>query len=137
MAIASHPQLSANEATNGHQPADVLVVFGITGDLAKVMTFRSLYRLEQRGPAGLPDRRRGGRRLDASTTCASARATSIEAGGEPVDEDGLRALRRAALLRRRATSPTPATFERVAAAIGDAQHAGLLPGDPAVPVRRR
>jgi glucose-6-phosphate 1-dehydrogenase len=30
-------------------PADVLVIFGITGDLAKVMTFRSLYRLEQRG----------------------------------------------------------------------------------------
>jgi glucose-6-phosphate 1-dehydrogenase len=33
----------------GQQPADVLVVFGITGDLAKVMTFRSLYRLERRG----------------------------------------------------------------------------------------
>jgi glucose-6-phosphate 1-dehydrogenase len=33
----------------GAQPADVFVVFGITGDLAKVMTFRSLYRLEQRG----------------------------------------------------------------------------------------
>src|SRR5437764_4756262 len=31
------------------QAADVLVVFGITGDLAKVMTFRSLYRLEKRG----------------------------------------------------------------------------------------
>jgi glucose-6-phosphate 1-dehydrogenase len=31
------------------QAADVLVVFGITGDLAKVMTFRSLYRLERRG----------------------------------------------------------------------------------------
>jgi len=30
------------------RPADVLVVFGITGDLAKVMTFHSLYRLEQR-----------------------------------------------------------------------------------------
>ena len=28
--------------------ADVLVVFGITGDLAKVMTFHSLYRLEER-----------------------------------------------------------------------------------------
>ncbi len=28
---------------------DVLVVFGITGDLARVMTFRSLYRLERRG----------------------------------------------------------------------------------------
>lgn len=30
-------------------PADVFIVFGITGDLAKVMTFRSLYRLEKRG----------------------------------------------------------------------------------------
>ncbi|WP_326836193.1 glucose-6-phosphate dehydrogenase [Amycolatopsis rhabdoformis] len=37
-------------ATAGEPPrADVLVVFGITGDLAKVMTFRSLYRLEARG----------------------------------------------------------------------------------------
>src|ERR687897_2387892 len=35
--------------TSEHQPADVLVVFGISGDLAKVMTFRSLYRLERRG----------------------------------------------------------------------------------------
>jgi glucose-6-phosphate 1-dehydrogenase len=35
--------------SQGTQPADVFVVFGITGDLAKVMTFRSLYRLEQRG----------------------------------------------------------------------------------------
>ncbi len=35
-------------------PADVFVVFGITGDLAKVMTFRSLYRLEQRGLLNCP-----------------------------------------------------------------------------------
>ncbi len=34
--------------------ADVLVVFGITGDLAKVMTFLSLYRLEQRGLLDIP-----------------------------------------------------------------------------------
>jgi glucose-6-phosphate 1-dehydrogenase len=33
----------------GPQQADVFVIFGITGDLAKVMTFRSLYRLEKRG----------------------------------------------------------------------------------------
>jgi glucose-6-phosphate 1-dehydrogenase len=38
-------------ATNS---GDVLVVFGITGDLAKVMTFRSLYRLEQRGLLDCP-----------------------------------------------------------------------------------
>src|SRR2546423_1026908 len=35
-------------------PADVFVIFGITGDLAKVMTFRSLYRLEVRGLLGCP-----------------------------------------------------------------------------------
>jgi glucose-6-phosphate 1-dehydrogenase len=37
------------QAGQGQQSADVFVVFGITGDLAKVMTFRSLYRLERRG----------------------------------------------------------------------------------------
>ena len=36
-------------------PADVFVVFGITGDLAKVMTFRSLYRLDD-CPTGAPRR---------------------------------------------------------------------------------
>jgi len=36
------------------RPADVFVVFGITGDLAKVMTFRSLYRLERRGLLNCP-----------------------------------------------------------------------------------
>ena len=35
-------------------PADALVIFGITGDLARKMTFRSLYRLEQRGLLDCP-----------------------------------------------------------------------------------
>jgi glucose-6-phosphate 1-dehydrogenase len=34
--------------------ADALVIFGITGDLARKMTFRSLYRLERRGLLGCP-----------------------------------------------------------------------------------
>jgi glucose-6-phosphate 1-dehydrogenase len=34
--------------------ADVLVIFGITGDLARVMTYRSLYRLEARGLLDCP-----------------------------------------------------------------------------------
>jgi len=38
----------------GQKVADVFVVFGITGDLAKVMTFRSLYRLERRGLLDCP-----------------------------------------------------------------------------------
>jgi glucose-6-phosphate 1-dehydrogenase len=41
-------------ATPTAQPADVLVIFGITGDLARVMTFHSLYRLEQRGLLDCP-----------------------------------------------------------------------------------
>jgi glucose-6-phosphate 1-dehydrogenase len=43
------PTTRATEADGGPKPADVFVAFGITGDLAKVMTFMSLYRLERRG----------------------------------------------------------------------------------------
>jgi glucose-6-phosphate 1-dehydrogenase len=46
------PQTS--QAAGAQAKGDVLVVFGITGDLAKVMTFRSLYRLEARGLLDCP-----------------------------------------------------------------------------------
>src|SRR5215469_14568683 len=36
------------------QDADVLVIFGVTGDLAKVMTFQALYRLEARSLLSCP-----------------------------------------------------------------------------------
>ena len=36
------------------EPADVFVAFGITGDLARQMTFYSLYRLESRGLLDCP-----------------------------------------------------------------------------------
>src|SRR6478752_3283790 len=36
------------------QAADVLAIFGISGDLAKKMTFRALYRLEARGKLDTP-----------------------------------------------------------------------------------
>ncbi|HWD72887.1 MAG TPA: hypothetical protein VG779_10195, partial [Actinomycetota bacterium] len=36
-------------ANQARTTADVLVIFGITGDLARKMTFRALYRLERRG----------------------------------------------------------------------------------------
>jgi glucose-6-phosphate 1-dehydrogenase len=45
---------AAGRQDAGQKPADVLVVFGITGDLAKVMTFNSLYRLEARGLLDCP-----------------------------------------------------------------------------------
>src|SRR5215813_13849236 len=51
---ATATRSAAAPATGGRGNADVFVVFGITGDLAKVMTFRSLYRLEQRGLLDCP-----------------------------------------------------------------------------------
>jgi glucose-6-phosphate 1-dehydrogenase len=47
------PSAASQRGTDA-RPADVLVIFGITGDLAKVMTFRSLYRLERRGLLNCP-----------------------------------------------------------------------------------
>jgi glucose-6-phosphate 1-dehydrogenase len=72
-------------ATDGNRPADVLVVFGITGDLAKVMTFRSLYRLERRGLLDCPIV--GVAVDDWSVDDLKERArTSITGTGEPLDE---------------------------------------------------
>ena len=48
-AAASVEPLARAQGEAEKRQADVLVVFGITGDLARVMTFHSLYRLEQRG----------------------------------------------------------------------------------------
>jgi glucose-6-phosphate 1-dehydrogenase len=51
-AAVSEPRPGATTSRSDLSPervADVFVIFGITGDLAKVMTFNSLYRLEQRG----------------------------------------------------------------------------------------
>jgi glucose-6-phosphate 1-dehydrogenase len=68
------------------RPADVLVVFGITGDLAKVMTFRSLYRLERRGLLDCPI---VGVAVDDWTVedLVQRARTSIEGTGETIDED--------------------------------------------------
>ncbi len=41
-------------ANHADQAADVLAIFGISGDLAKKMTFRALYRLEERGKLDCP-----------------------------------------------------------------------------------
>ena len=54
MSATEAPQAIRTKTDADPQPADVLVIFGITGDLAKVMTFHSLYRLEQRGLLDCP-----------------------------------------------------------------------------------
>ncbi|HEY1292199.1 MAG TPA: glucose-6-phosphate dehydrogenase [Chloroflexota bacterium] len=53
--VTAPPQTARVDGTTDRPTtADILVIFGITGDLAKVMTFRSLYRLEQRGALNCP-----------------------------------------------------------------------------------
>ncbi len=46
--------MDSRSAGSSRERGDALVIFGITGDLAKVMTFRSLYRLERRGELDVP-----------------------------------------------------------------------------------
>src|SRR6266540_3876116 len=68
------------------RPCDVLVVFGITGDLAKQMTLRSLYRLERRGLLRCPV---VGVAVDDWTVehLRQHAREAIQAAGEPIDRD--------------------------------------------------
>jgi glucose-6-phosphate 1-dehydrogenase len=77
---------STPAAGEGEQSADVLVIFGITGDLAKVMTFRSLYRLEQRGLLDCPIVGVAVNDWTVEHLRDHARE-SIEGTGEDVDQD--------------------------------------------------
>ena len=105
---------------NAAAPADVFVVFGITGDLAKVMTFRSLYRLERRGLLSCPIVGVAVEDWEVDALIARARE-SIVATGETLDE---------AVFERFAQrlSYVPGdfaeadTFQRVADAIKNAEH---------------
>src|SRR4051794_40760078 len=45
---------SKADPNHGETAAGVLTIFGISGDLAKKMTFRALYRLEARGKLHCP-----------------------------------------------------------------------------------
>ena len=69
----------------GEAAADVLVIFGITGDLARVMTFRSLYRLERRGLLDCPIVGVAVEVWSIDQLTQRAR-DSIVATGEPLDE---------------------------------------------------
>jgi glucose-6-phosphate 1-dehydrogenase len=98
--------------------ADVVVAFGITGDLAKVKTFTSFYRLEQRGLLDCPI---VGVAVDEWTVDRlreHARA-SIEATGQQIDNDVFDRL-----AGRLSYVPgdfgDPATYQRLSKVIGKA-----------------
>ncbi len=99
--------------------ADVLVVFGITGDLAKVMTFRSLYRLEQRGLLDCPIV--GVAVDDWNVDQLRTRAReSIVGTGEQLDEQVFEKLA-ARFSYVQGDFGDAATYERVGASIKDAK----------------
>jgi glucose-6-phosphate 1-dehydrogenase len=72
-------------SSSAAQPADALVIFGITGDLARVMTFHSLYRLEARGLLSCPIVGVAANEWTVEQLRERAR-NSIEARGEQIDE---------------------------------------------------
>jgi glucose-6-phosphate 1-dehydrogenase len=115
MASTATADAPARSTTAGEAKGDVLVVFGITGDLAKVMTFRSLYRLESRGLLDCPIV--GVAVDDWSLDDLKDRArTSIEGTGEKLDEKVFdRFADRLSYVSGDFTDP--ATYERVGAAI--------------------
>jgi glucose-6-phosphate 1-dehydrogenase len=110
---------TTHQPTSDAQPADVLVVFGISGDLAKVMTFRSLYRLERRGLLTCPVVGVAVNNWSTDDLRQHARK-AIEDTGEPVDDQVFeRFARRLSYLA--GDFGDPATYERVGAAIGEAR----------------
>jgi glucose-6-phosphate 1-dehydrogenase len=99
---------------------DALVVFGITGDLAKQMTLRSLYRLDRRGRLEVPvigvavddwtDERLRAHALDV-----------VRESGEDIDEAVWKRFS-ARLSYVAGDFSEAATYERVATALGDARN---------------
>src|SRR5271170_3636936 len=84
-ATVDAPQQSQAQTAEPPLTADAFVAFGITGDLAKVMTFRSLYRLELRGLLNCPVI---GVAVDDWTVdqLRERARTSIEGTGETIDD---------------------------------------------------
>jgi glucose-6-phosphate 1-dehydrogenase len=122
MSTAVRPDSGATglqgEQVGGSQPADVFVPFGITGDLAKVMTFHSLYRLELRGLLSCPIVGVASNDWTRHDLRRHARA-AIDATGEAVDEAVFdRFAERLSYLS--GDFADPGTYERLAKAIGSA-----------------
>ena len=105
---------------NNHRDhAEVLVIFGITGDLARRMTFRALYRLERRGLLDCPVI---GVASDDSTTeqlVKHAREAVLDSGQELDDAVFGRLARRISYLHGDVTDV--ALYRSLAAEIGDRQ----------------
>ena len=99
--------------------ADVLAIFGISGDLAKKMTFRALYRLEARERLDCPIVGVAIDDWDDERLREHAREAIGDTVGDP-DEDVFSRLA-ARLSYVRGDYADPETFERVGKALGECQ----------------
>jgi glucose-6-phosphate 1-dehydrogenase len=97
--------------------ADALVVFGITGDLAKKMTFRSLYRLARRDLLSCPVIGVAGQDFSDEQLRERARE-SIEAAGEEIDEQVFKGFA-SRLSYVKGDFTDKQTYERIAEVLGD------------------
>jgi glucose-6-phosphate 1-dehydrogenase len=97
----------------------VFVIFGITGDLAKVMTFNSLYRLESRGLLTCPVVGVAVSDWSADDLRGHARE-AIERCGTDID-DGVFDRLAARMSYVSGDFSDPATYQRVAEAVGEAR----------------
>lgn len=104
---------------SGDAAADVLTIFGITGDLAKKMTFRALYRLEARGKLDCPIVGVAIDDWDAEQLREHAREAIGNTVADP-DEDVFSRLA-ARISYVQGDYADPGTFERVGKAIGKAK----------------
>jgi len=106
-------------ATRSNDAADVLAIFGISGDLAKKMTFRALYRLEERGELDLPIVGVAIDEWDDEQLRKHAREAIGNTVGDP-DEDVFGRLARR-LTYVQGDYEDPDTFKRVGEALGEAK----------------
>jgi glucose-6-phosphate 1-dehydrogenase len=112
-------RLDLDEGLKTVTDADIFVIFGITGDLAKVMTFHSLYRLEARGLLATPIIGVAREQWSDNDLRDHARA-AVVAAGEKVDEEVFERLA-ARMSYLPGDFADPGTYRSVAQAIGDAR----------------
>lgn len=99
--------------------SDVLVIFGITGDLAKVMTFGSLYRLESRGLLSCPVVGVAFEQWSMADLADHARSAIVGTGADIDEEVFDRLLARFSYVSGDFTDP--GTYQRIATAIAGAR----------------
>jgi glucose-6-phosphate 1-dehydrogenase len=99
--------------------ADVLAIFGISGDLAKKMTFRALYHLEERGKLGCPIVGVAIDEWDDEQLRAHAREAIGATVTKPDEDVFARLAKRLSYVQGDYSDAE--TFERVAKAIGEAK----------------